>query len=73
MFYLLSKVLSVYNVSTWQEAIAIENANPFGNAAAVYTSNGGHAEWFMKRVRASVSSVTMLIFYVGVVCCLLHS
>lgn len=48
-------VLSVYNVSTWHEAIAIENSNPFGNAAAIYTSNGGHAEWFLKRVRASVS------------------
>ena len=49
-------VLSVYHVDTWQEAIAIENSNPFGNAAAIYTSNGGHAEWFMKRVRASVSN-----------------
>ena len=48
-------VLSVYHVKTWQEAIAIENANPYGNAAAIYTSNGGHAEWFTKRVRASVS------------------
>ena len=48
-------VLSVFFVSTWQEAIAIENASPFGNAAAIYTTNGGHAEWFMKRVRASVS------------------
>ena len=37
-------VLSVYNVATWQEAIAIENSIPFGNAAAIYTSNGGHAE-----------------------------
>jgi malonate-semialdehyde dehydrogenase (acetylating)/methylmalonate-semialdehyde dehydrogenase len=49
-------VLSVYHVNTWQEAIAIENANPFGNAAAIYTSNGGHAEWFTRRVRASVSN-----------------
>jgi len=52
-------VLSVYHVSTWQEAIAIENANPFGNAAAVYTTNGGHAEWFMKRVRASMLGVNI--------------
>ena len=37
-------VLSVYHVKTWQEAIAIENRIPFGNAAAIYTSNGGHAE-----------------------------
>lgn len=52
-------VLSVYNVSTWQEAIAIENNNPFGNAAAIYTTNGGHAEWFMKRVRASMLGVNI--------------
>eukprot|EP00571_Detonula_confervacea_P007219 CAMPEP_0172328344 /NCGR_PEP_ID=MMETSP1058-20130122/60303_1 /TAXON_ID=83371 /ORGANISM="Detonula confervacea, Strain CCMP 353" /LENGTH=518 /DNA_ID=CAMNT_0013045457 /DNA_START=1746 /DNA_END=3302 /DNA_ORIENTATION=- len=52
-------VLSVYNVSTWQEAIAIENANPFGNAAAIYTTNGGHADWFMKRVRASMLGVNV--------------
>ena len=49
-------VLSVHHVGLWQEAIAIENASPFGNAAAIYTTNGGHAEWFMKRVRASVST-----------------
>jgi malonate-semialdehyde dehydrogenase (acetylating)/methylmalonate-semialdehyde dehydrogenase len=48
-------VLSVYHVASWQEAIEIENSNPFGNAAAIYTSNGGHAEWFLTRVRASVS------------------
>ncbi len=48
-------VLSVYHVSTWHEAIEIENANPFGNAAAIYTNNGGYAEWFLTRVRASVS------------------
>lgn len=49
-------VLSVYRVSSWQEAIDIENSNPYGNAAAIYTTNGGHAEWFVKRFRASVSS-----------------
>jgi len=52
-------VLSVHFVSTWQEAIAIENNNPFGNAAAIYTTNGGHAEWFMKRVRASMLGVNI--------------
>ena len=52
-------VLSVHFVNTWQEAIAIENNNPFGNAAAIYTTNGGHAEWFMKRVRASMLGVNI--------------
>jgi len=72
-------VLSVHHVSTWQEAIAIENANPFGNAAAIYTTNGGHAEWFLTRVRAAVSSrgndfilvcvyLLLLVFFSWVLC-----
>ncbi|GAX11872.1 hypothetical protein FisN_20Lh071 [Fistulifera solaris] len=46
--------LSVYKCASWEEAIRIENANPFGNAACVYTANGGHAEWFLERFRASM-------------------
>ena len=63
-------VLSVKFVSTWQEAIAIENASPFGNAASVYTTNGGHAEWFTRRVRASVSGDRSggLVTCIGVDC-----
>ena len=56
-------VLSVYRVGSWQEAIDIENSNPYGNAAAIYTTNGGHAEWFVKRVRASVScNIVVFLF-----------
>lgn len=47
-------VLSVYKCSTWDEAIAIENANPFGNAASIYTTNGGSADWFLTRFRAAM-------------------
>ena len=50
-------VLSVYHVATWHEAIEIENNNPFGNAAAIYTTNGGNADWFCSRFRASVSII----------------
>jgi methylmalonic acid semialdehyde dehydrogenase len=46
--------LSVYKCASWDEAIEIENANPFGNAACVYTAHGGHAEWFLERFRASM-------------------
>mmetsp|Transcript_4331 Transcript_4331/g.7711 ORF Transcript_4331/g.7711 Transcript_4331/m.7711 type:complete len:182 (-) Transcript_4331:459-1004(-) len=53
-------VLSVYNVSTWQEAIAIENDNPFGNDAAIYTTNGGHADWLMKRVRGIIRTIWLV-------------
>jgi methylmalonic acid semialdehyde dehydrogenase len=52
-------VLSVYHVSTWHEAIEIENANPFGNAAAIYTTNGGYADWFCSRFRASMLGVNI--------------
>ena len=52
-------VLSVHHVNTWQEAIDIENSNPYGNAAAIYTTNGGHAEWFIKRVRASMLGINV--------------
>mmetsp|Transcript_3268 Transcript_3268/g.5867 ORF Transcript_3268/g.5867 Transcript_3268/m.5867 type:complete len:229 (-) Transcript_3268:282-968(-) len=33
-------VLSVLEVDTLDEAIAIENASPYGNAAAIYTTSG---------------------------------
>lgn len=33
-------VLSVHEVDTLDEAIAIENSNPYGNAAAIYTTSG---------------------------------
>lgn len=53
-------VLSVYHVATWHDAIEIENANPFGNAAAIYTTNGGYADWFCSRFNASVSTSLLL-------------
>jgi len=52
-------VLSVYHASSWDEAIQIENSNPFGNAACVYTSNGGYADWFTDRFRASMLGVNI--------------
>jgi malonate-semialdehyde dehydrogenase (acetylating) / methylmalonate-semialdehyde dehydrogenase len=52
-------VLSVYKVNSWEEAIKIENGNPFGNAAAVYTTNGGSADWFTSRFRASMLGVNI--------------
>ena len=52
-------VLSVYHTSSWDEAIRIENSNPFGNAACVYTSNGGYADWFTDRFRASMLGVNV--------------
>jgi malonate-semialdehyde dehydrogenase (acetylating)/methylmalonate-semialdehyde dehydrogenase len=52
-------VLSIYVVSSWEEAIMIENSNPFGNAASIYTTNGGNAEWFTSKFRASMLGVNI--------------
>jgi acyl-CoA reductase-like NAD-dependent aldehyde dehydrogenase len=52
-------VLSVYECASWEEAIEIENASDFGNAASVYTTNGANAEWFTSRFRASMLGVNI--------------
>mmetsp|Transcript_1077 Transcript_1077/g.1927 ORF Transcript_1077/g.1927 Transcript_1077/m.1927 type:complete len:531 (+) Transcript_1077:214-1806(+) len=52
-------VLSVYKASSWKEAIEIENSNPFGNAACIYTSNGACADWFTERFRAAMLGVNV--------------
>ena len=52
-------VLSIYVCSSWEEAVAIENSNPFGNAASIYTCSGGHADWFTDRFRAAMLGVNI--------------
>lgn len=52
-------VLSIYETTSWEEAIEIENSNPFGNAASVYTTSGGNAEWFTSRFRASMLGINI--------------
>lgn len=52
-------VLSVMKVNSWEEAIAIENANPYGNAACIYTEKGANAEWFTRRFRAAMLGVNI--------------
>jgi len=52
-------VLSVYPVATAQEAIDMENAIPYGNAACIYTQTGAIAEWFVKRFSAGMMGVNI--------------
>jgi malonate-semialdehyde dehydrogenase (acetylating)/methylmalonate-semialdehyde dehydrogenase len=52
-------VLSIVRVSTLDEAIAIENANPYGNAASVFTQSGGLAHYFMERASAGMIGVNI--------------
>jgi malonate-semialdehyde dehydrogenase (acetylating)/methylmalonate-semialdehyde dehydrogenase len=52
-------VLSVYQVSSWTDAIKIENDNPYGNAACVYTTSGASGDWFTSRFRASMLGINI--------------
>mmetsp|Transcript_9263 Transcript_9263/g.16238 ORF Transcript_9263/g.16238 Transcript_9263/m.16238 type:complete len:492 (+) Transcript_9263:104-1579(+) len=52
-------VLSIYEVATKEEALEIENTNPYGNAACVYTNSGGAAEWFSSRFRAGMIGINI--------------
>ncbi|CAD7963782.1 unnamed protein product [Amoebophrya sp. A120] len=52
-------VLSIVQVATFDEAIAIENANPYGNAACIYTSIGQHSDYFLKRFSAAMLGVNI--------------
>jgi malonate-semialdehyde dehydrogenase (acetylating)/methylmalonate-semialdehyde dehydrogenase len=52
-------VLSVIRVDTLDQAIALENANPYGNASAVYTTSGDVAREVMRRVSAGMCGVNI--------------
>lgn len=52
-------VLSIIRVPTLDAAIAIENANPYGNASAVYTTSGDVARYVMNRVSAGMCGVNI--------------
>jgi malonate-semialdehyde dehydrogenase (acetylating) / methylmalonate-semialdehyde dehydrogenase len=52
-------VLAVIRVKNADEALAIENANPYGNAAAVYTRNGGMAKYVADNASAGMIGVNI--------------
>ena len=52
-------VLSIRRVATLDEAIAIENANPYGNAAAIYTTSGHVARYSIERFEAGMCAVNI--------------
>lgn len=51
--------LTIIRCDTLDEAIEIENANPYGNAAAIYTSSGGTAQYFTGRAQAGMVGVNI--------------
>ncbi|MSU35190.1 MAG: CoA-acylating methylmalonate-semialdehyde dehydrogenase [Pedosphaera sp.] len=52
-------VLSILRVKTLNEAIAIENANPYGNAACIYTTSGATARYFEMRAESGMVGVNI--------------
>jgi malonate-semialdehyde dehydrogenase (acetylating)/methylmalonate-semialdehyde dehydrogenase len=52
-------VLTILRCDTLEEALTIENNNPYGNAAAVYTSSGKVAQAFAERAGAGMIGVNI--------------
>jgi malonate-semialdehyde dehydrogenase (acetylating)/methylmalonate-semialdehyde dehydrogenase len=54
-------VLSVVRVDTYDEAIALMNASPWGNGTAIFTRDGGAARRFQLEVEAGMVGVNVPI------------
>lgn len=52
-------VISIMRTDTLDEAIKIENANPYGNAASVFTNSGGLARYVMEHASAGMIGVNI--------------
>lgn len=52
-------VLSVVRVETYEEAVALVNANPYGNGTAVFTNDGGAARRFEADVHVGMIGVNV--------------
>ena len=52
-------VVSIMRTNTVDEALAIENANPYGNAASVFTQNGGMARYIIDKASAGMIGVNV--------------
>ncbi|MEP6713159.1 MAG: CoA-acylating methylmalonate-semialdehyde dehydrogenase [Ferruginibacter sp.] len=52
-------VISIMRTNTVDEALAIENANPYGNAASVFTQNGAMARYIIDHASAGMIGVNV--------------
>lgn len=52
-------VLAIVRVNTIDEALAIENANPYGNACSVFTQSGGLANYVTENASAGMCGVNI--------------
>ncbi|OBF12401.1 CoA-acylating methylmalonate-semialdehyde dehydrogenase [Mycobacterium sp. ACS4331] len=54
-------VLSVVRVETYDEALALINANPYGNGTAIFTNDGGAARRFQNEVEVGMVGINVPI------------
>ena len=54
-------VLSIIRVDTYNAALDLVNANPYGNGAAIFTSDGGAARRFQNEVEAGMIGINVPI------------
>jgi malonate-semialdehyde dehydrogenase (acetylating)/methylmalonate-semialdehyde dehydrogenase len=54
-------VLSVLRAETYDDALALVNANPYGNGAAIFTNDGGAARRFQNEVEVGMVGVNVPI------------
>lgn len=52
-------VLTVLHVDSLEAALKIENASPYGNAASIYTTNGGTARHFQEQASSGMIGVNV--------------
>ncbi len=52
-------VLSVLRVETYDEAVAMINANPYGNGTALFTNDGGAARRFQREVEVGMIGINV--------------
>jgi len=54
-------VLSVVRASSYEEAVALVNANPYGNGTAIFTNDGGAARRFQNEIEVGMVGVNVPI------------
>jgi malonate-semialdehyde dehydrogenase (acetylating) / methylmalonate-semialdehyde dehydrogenase len=52
-------VISIMRTETLDEALTIENNSPYGNAASVFTQNGGYARYVIDKASAGMIGVNV--------------
>lgn len=54
-------VLAVVRVETYEEGVALINANPYGNGTAIFTSDGGAARRFQNEIEVGMVGINVPI------------